>query len=239
MLLKEKLVLVCLLIALIPIDSLSQNLQFHYDMGKRYDFEKNKEVNRNYLTTTFEMFKPDEYGSTFLFIDMNYDKGENNSISLAYWEIARAIKLPFIHEKLSATIQYNDGNADGFPMGQTFLGGLSYPVNIGFMTVTSQILYRQTYEMGFNGQITLAWKKLFLNDKLQFSGFFDIWTADKINANGATDGSKIVILTEPQLWYRVWKHLNIGGEIEISLNLLPGFDDELRFNPTLGIKWDF
>ena len=48
-----------------------QNVQLHYDMG------------RSYLTSTVEMFKPDAGGSTFFFIDLNYDP----RVTGAYFEI--------------------------------------------------------------------------------------------------------------------------------------------------------
>jgi hypothetical protein len=56
----------------------AQNLQLHYDY-------KNE---RKYVTSTIEMFKPDEYGATFFFVDMDYNNKGDKNISLAYWEIA-------------------------------------------------------------------------------------------------------------------------------------------------------
>jgi hypothetical protein len=41
----------------------AQNIQQHYDFGK----------DRDYFTTTLEMFKPDEYGSTYFFVDFDYN----------------------------------------------------------------------------------------------------------------------------------------------------------------------
>ncbi len=76
----------------------SQNLQLHYDFGE----------DRKYFTTTLEMFKPDEYGSFFFFVDMDYNYPGNKSMSLGYWEIARYINSYFIKD-LSLTVQYNDG----------------------------------------------------------------------------------------------------------------------------------
>ena len=51
----------------------AQNLQVLYD------------TNRGCVTTTFEMFRPDAFGSTFTFIDMDY----NGTAVGAYTEIAR------------------------------------------------------------------------------------------------------------------------------------------------------
>jgi hypothetical protein len=53
-----------------------------------------------------------------------------------------------------------------------------------------------------------------------------------------TTGSTVVILTEPQIWYNVWENLNLGGEVEIINNFLPGTDG-FQFKPTLGFKWVF
>jgi len=46
-----------LLFFLLPKAIMAQNFQVHYDFGK----------NRHYITTTFEMFKPDKWGNTYFF----------------------------------------------------------------------------------------------------------------------------------------------------------------------------
>ena len=92
------------LLLMIPICAKAQNLQVLYDFGE----------DRKYYTTTLEMFKPDKFGATFFFVDMDYNNGSNKAVSLSYWEIARYINLPFIDDKLSATVQYNDGHVGGF-----------------------------------------------------------------------------------------------------------------------------
>ena len=222
-----KKLLLALLFAM-PMLCSAQNLQFHYDFGK----------DRKYITTTLEMFKPDEYGSTFFFVDMDYNQPGNKSVSLAYWEIARYFKLPVLDNKLSATIQYNDGNVGGFPLGQIWLGGFSYPVDLGFATINTDLLFRKQYDMDANAQVTFSWYKGFFDNKLQFNGFMDIWTSDKVDAKGESDGKKFVLLTEPQIWYNVWNHLLVGGEVEISNNFLPN-KNSVVVNPTLGFKWNF
>jgi len=52
---------------------------------------------------------------------------------------------------------------------------------------------------------------------------------------------KTVVLTEPQLWYNLGKHLSIGGEVEFSKNF-PSTDptnDDFDIMPTIGLKWQF
>jgi hypothetical protein len=96
----------------------AQNIQLHYDFGE----------DRKYFTSTIEMFKPDEYGSTFFFVDFDFAMPGNNSISLAYFEIARYVN---VYDKLAVTVQYNDGFVTSeaspvnysFTLNQTWLAG--------------------------------------------------------------------------------------------------------------------
>lgn len=207
----------------------SQNLQLHYDLGK----------DRKYFTTTIEMFKPDEYGSTFFFVDMDYNRGGNKSVSLAYWEIARYVNPPFVNG-LSATVQYNDGmlhlNGPGIdvPLGHIWLAGLSYPINLGFVTLNTDVLFRKDYlsENKADAQLTTVWFVPFLNGKINFTGFMDIWSTKQNGEN------KAVLLTEPQVWFNVTNHLAVGSEIEISNNFIPG-ESKVQVNPTVAAKWNF
>lgn len=215
----------------------AQNLQLHYDLGE----------DRKYFTTTLEMFKPDEYGSTFFFVDFDYDLSGNNGISLAYFEIARYVN---VHEKLAVTLQYNDGIVSvpvptlgnlAVTLNQTFLAGVSYPIDLGFVTLNTDILYRSTYGSdGADGQLTVVWFVPFLDGKIHFSGFMDVWSQDeKLRAGTAgTNDKEIVFLTEPQIWYNIDNHISVGTEFEISNNFLP-FQKEIKIMPTLAAKWNF
>ncbi|HZW37817.1 MAG TPA: DUF5020 family protein [Ignavibacteriaceae bacterium] len=225
-----------ILVILVASKSFAQNLQLHYDFGKE----------RKYFTSTLEMFKPDEYGATFFFVDFDYNLPGNNSISLAYFEIARYVN---VYDKLSVTIQYNDGLVLGegqplnyaFTLNQTWLGGVSYPINLGFVTLNTDLLFRKTYgSEAPDGQVTIVWYVPFLDNKLSFSGFLDFWSQDiKLrNFLSTSDKKEMVFLTEPQIWYNVWNHLSVGTEIEISNNFLPN-QNEVKVNPTLAAKWNF
>lgn len=211
----------------------AQNVQLHYDMGK----------DRNYLTSTVEMFKPDKWGSTFFFIDMNYNVSDVKGVSLAYWEIARAINLgktPFAFHA-----EYNGGFGQfvanpfngAFQINDALLGGVEYSFNNkdfskGF---TVQALYkyiRDKHDASF--QLTGVWYMHMLNKKLTFSGFADFWKED--NTFG-TETTEFVFLTEPQLWYNFTKNISLGGEVEVASNFggVKGFG----VCPTLAAKWNF
>jgi hypothetical protein len=230
----KKILLLILLMSFAKI--YAQNLQIHYDLGE----------DRKYITSTLEMFKPDEYGATFFFVDFDYNFPGNNSMSLAYFEIARYVN---VYKSLALTVQYNDGIVVGegsplnnaFTLNQSWLGGVSYPINLGFVTLNTDFLYKKIYgSEGADGQLTIVWYVPFLNNKLSFTGFLDWWSQDirLRDFMSTSDKKEMVFLTEPQIWYNVWNHLSLGTEIEISNNFLPG-QKEVKVNPTLALKWNF
>jgi hypothetical protein len=211
----------------------SQNLQLHYDFSE----------DRQFITSTLEMFKSDALGSTFWFVDIDYNSAEKNkSASMAYWEIARYFTLPILDKKLSATLQYNDGlliGSDaagnwGMPLSSAWLGGVSYFIPIGAGNLSVELLYRyMDISKSPDGQLTLVWFYPFFSDRLQFTGYLDYWTQDIIGV-----GKKDILQTEPQLWYVLNPHFCLGGEVEISRNF-GGYLNDLKVFPTLGVKWTF
>lgn len=225
-------------VLLVALGLQAQNLQLHYDFGK----------DRKYVTSTVEMFKPDKWGSTFFFIDMNYDADNGKTISLAYWEIARGISLgksPF-----AAHIEYNGGFGQfytnpgygAYPINNAWLAGLDYNFNNSDFTrgITFQALYKYIKDKSdASFQLTTVWYMHMLNKKLTFSGFADFWGEKNTFANDdeSVDETKFVFLTEPQIWFNFTENISIGGEIEMASNFggVKGFG----VNPTLAAKWNF
>lgn len=221
--------LLLLILISFPIILTGQNLQFHFDFGKARN--GNTDIKREYLTTTLEFFKPDKLGSTFFFVDVNFNKAKGGA-SLAYFEIVRKF---IIHKKsrLSLHLEYNDGTPDF--MNSAWLAGFSYPVKIGKVSIQASLLYKAF--AGSNspdGQLTLVWNQLICKDKFLFKGVLDIWTQDKLSSNG----KNTVFLSEPQIWYILSEHFSIGSEVEISKNLFT-YDGDLEIMPTIAFKWVF
>ena len=75
----------------------AQNLQLHFDPRHTFYGSDVPTASQNYLTATFEMFKPDQWGSTFMFVDFDLNNSKKN-IGLVYAEIAREFKIP-VHER--------------------------------------------------------------------------------------------------------------------------------------------
>jgi hypothetical protein len=83
-------------------------------------------------------------------------------------------------------------------------------------------------------QFTAVWgcQDLFGLGGLRFSGFVDFWC----------EYDNLVILSEPQLWFQLFDHFNIGGEVELSYNFGGlEFTTGKKFNvmPCIGTKWVF
>ena len=232
-------------IALMAVAALSanaQNIQLHYDFGR--NIYSNEEADRQKVTATLEQFKADDWGSWYYFFDVDLTSKTTRSI---YTEISREInlskKLP-----LAAHVEYDGGlwHAPAIGNGsyqQAGLAGIAYNGhNADFSKTWSvQALYKQFFK-SYEGthsyasfQLTGVWGLNFLDNKMTFSGFIDFWRGEKANNHGC-----LVILSEPQLWYNVNKHLSVGTEVEFSNNFIVNYYNDKTFfvNPTLGVKWN-
>lgn len=223
-----------ILIALIlPLSMMAQNLQVHYDFGK----------DRSYVTTTLEMFKPDKWGNTFFFVDFDYNMGQEKHPSTAYMEIARCLK--FWQAPLSIHVEYNGGlgsfpapliGQGAFPINNAYLAGVDYSMNNADFTKTLSLkaLYKYIQGKQSSAQITAVWGLHFMNRKLSFTGFADLWL-EKNNFGGTTTNT--VFITEPQLWYNFTEHLSVGTEVEVATNF--GGVEGIKVCPTAAVKWNF
>jgi len=235
-----KKILLLLAIAAFGYVSRAQNIQLHYDFGE----------NRKLFTSTVEMFKPDKYGSTFFFIDMDYSsdaRNINNGLSLAYWEIARAFQWNE-NQKFMPRVEYNGGvfKLDGdetpfIPIENVFLTGIERTwASADFskiMTLQANYKYIQDKENA-SFQLTAVWTLQMLKGKLSFLGFADFWK-EEMDVWFDAQGNKLEktdfrFLSEPQIWYNFAKNFSIGTEIELSSN----FDkNEFGVKPTIALKW--
>lgn len=220
------------------------NLQVFYDFGE----------NRKMVTTTLEMFKSDDWGSTFFFVDYDYaDKDtrdlKNYGAQGSYFEIARG--LNFWQDSnlgaLSAHVEFNSGVGFG---SRNWLFGAEYFMHSADFanTLTLEVLYKTfcgNADSDLPIQLTAVWgmNNIFGVEGLSFSGFADIWGESVVNfMEGAQESADFVFISEPQLWYNVGKHfgcenLNLGAEVELSSNFA-GYDG-FKARPCLGLKWNF
>jgi len=223
-----------------PLTMMGQNLQFQYDFGE----------DRKFYTATLEMFKPDTLGSTFWFVDLDFNfPGNPRSMSAAYWEISREFYVPWLKttrfKKLAFHLEYNDGftayRDSGTAMGaasynSVFLTGFSHPLKIGTVELSTQWLLR--IPRGMNRpdfQFTVVWFQPIFQNKILFTGFIDLWSQDKVYE---PDKKELVFQTEPQLWLMLTSAIALGGELEINKNFPVG-PNEWEFFPTLGFRWEF
>lgn len=212
--------------------SAQTNFQTFYDLGRKH------------FTTTLEGFHQDNWGNTFFFIDYDYNYREGNTVvspNNTYFEIARCLNFwgDSSLAPLSLQVEYNGGfgtTSDmvfAFPVNSAFLFGVDYFLHSADFnnTLNLKLLYKKFVHMDSNVplQFTAVWglQDLFGLAGLRFSGFADLWW----------EGEHTVFLSEPQLWYQLFDHFNIGGEVEFSYNFagMSGFN----VMPCIGTKWVF
>ena len=230
---KKLLILFVLFVASSALEA--QNVQLHYDLGKT----------RKYLTSTVEMFKPDKWGSTFFFIDLDYGSAGNQGVSMGYFEISRGLK--FWKSPFELHVEYNGGFGQfkatpfngAYQINDAWLFGGNYTWNTAdFSKVfTLEAMYktiRGKNAMSF--QITGVWDVQLFKNKVTLSGFADFWRED--NKVGVSQkATNFVFLSEPQFWYNYTDHFSVGSEIEVSSNFAG--HNGLMVNPTIAGKWKF
>lgn len=219
--------------------SIAQNIQFHYDFGRK--LYKHELGDRPLWTSTVEDFITDKWGSTYFFVDMRYAK---SGVESSYWEISRELK--FWKNPFSLHVEYNGGDIknidDKYNIRNAYLTGITYTWNkpdytCGF-SFSAMYKYIQHVNSSHNFQFTTTWY-LNLADKLvTLDGFADFWREEN-------DYGKTIFLTQPQAWVNLNKikgvdkdfNLSIGSEVELSNNF--GGRDGFYVIPTAAIKWTF
>lgn len=243
----RKTILGCLLTAA-TFTADAQNVQLHYDLGHSLYGEL---TGRPSVTTTLECFKPDKWGSTFFFTDIDYFA---DGAAGAYWEIAREFAVSS-NRQWALHLEYDGGatsvenTAIATRFQHAFLGGCAWNwASKDFSkTFSLQAMYKYYFKGqhrgAFNGfQLTAVWGDTFAKGLCTFSGFVDVWYDKDVTG-------KLITLAEPQFWVNLnvlkgMKDVNVsvGTEVELSNNFV--YDDAGRNNkfyaiPTLAAKWTF
>lgn len=233
---------IILLVLLCGVSVQAQNLQLHFD--PRSSIHGKEEFPTNYLTATYEMFKPDKLGSTFMFVDADFNLTDGN-IGMMYTEITR--KFTINNFPIMPLIEYNGGLGlfeiddevgGGYSIPNSYLVGAAYPFQLGNVFVDTYVAYKYNAfkEASHDVQWTVVWTVNLFNDKLTLCGFSDLWTENKNPLDSSSD-KKIVFLSEPQVWYNTNSHLSLGSEIKISSNFAG--KNKAYVCPTLALKWEF
>ncbi len=219
----------------------AQNLQLHFD--GRSSIHGKDEFSTDYLTATFEMFKPDQWGSTFLFVDADFILSDGN-VGMMYTEVTRKFQIG--NFPLQPLIEYNGGlglfeandEVGGYSIPNSYLAGLSYPFQLGSFFIDTYVAYKyNAFEQASHDvQWTVVWNADFFNNKLSLCGFTDVWTENTIPTDASSD-KKIIFLAEPQLWYNLNTNLSLGSEIRISSNFAGR--NKAYVCPTVAVKWEF
>lgn len=170
--------------------SAQTNIQMFYDFGK----------DRGHLTTTIEGFYQDNWGSTFFFVDHDFNSRDKDERVYApngtYMEISRSLNFwkESVLSPLSLHVEYNGGVYNGYTVNNAFLFGADWFFHSADFknTLTLSAMYKTINYAGglrLDGksrstavplQFTLVWgmQDLFGVPGLRFSGFADFWGED-------------------------------------------------------------
>ena len=228
----------------------AQNIQLHEDLGHAIDGELS---GRPSVTATLEMFKPDKWGSTFTFVDLDFQR---DGMAGAYWEIAREFNLTE-NKQWAAHVEYNGGlssdeeewRANRFQHAVLAGGAWNWASKDFSKTLSVQLMYKYYFKNRHyqahpfsSFQLTEVWGLTFAKGYCTFSGFCDLWYDPNVNG-------KLIILSEPQFWFncnkiRGWQDINLslGTEVELSNNFVwndLGQNNKFYVIPTLAAKWTF
>jgi hypothetical protein len=241
------------LCALAALPAAAQNLQVHYDFGRR--IYSSEEATRQNVTLTFEQFRPDAAGSWFWFIDLDmYHDGMKG----AYTEISR--EFTFYQSDASAGKGWGHDWAAHVELdaGETTFrsGGLGARFQNAALvgpawnghtrdyrtTWSLQAMYKQYFKRGSSpayasAQLTGVWSWTSANAHWTTSGYVDLWRGRQTNGHG-----QLIVMSEPQGWYHITPHCWVGTEVELSNNFVQPEDGSSRtfyVNPTLAVKWNF
>ena len=230
--------------------TVAQNVQFHYDLGHNLCSDLSY---RPSVTTTIEMFKPDQWGSTYFFTDIDYQR---DGVAGAYWEISREMNVTE-NKQWAAHVEYNGGltsnentwMATRFQHAALAGGAWNWHSADFSRTFSVQAMYKYYFKNrhygahAFNSfQLTEVWGVQFAKGLCTFDGFCDLWYDP--NAEG-----KWILLSEPQFWFNLntlkgWKDVNLslGSEVELSNNFVwndNGEHNKFYALPTVAAKWTF
>jgi len=238
---------ICLAFATIfafaQIASAQTDIQTFYDFGK----------DRHHLTTTVEGFYADKWGSTFFFIDHDYNSKNNDNHVYApsgtYWEISRALNFwqNTAFAPVSAHVEYNGGVYHGYTVNNSWLFGADYGIHNEDFTKTFTVgaylkfidyngaidLFGEKRKSAVPLQFSIVWglKNIFGVTGLNFNGFADFWWQSHAvyqYVDGAYDyttgeEANVVFISEPQIWYNVGQHFGCD-------NLNVGSEVEITYN---------
>ena len=224
------------------------------NIQEQYDF------NREHLTTTLEMFKTDNWGSTFFFTDI-YHPDKLNGPTGYYTEIARGLNF-WQDTKLGALSAHVEWNGGQFASNAWLFGAEYFLHSQDFRyTLTLEVLYKRISGQkdldkmdpavrpwdkvsDVPLQFTIVWgcADIFGAKGLTFSGFADFWWENCawVDPDGNVEKTQCVFISEPQLWYNIGSlfgcpNLNIGGEVEFAYNFAGGWRSDLEFHKNKGL----
>ncbi len=228
----------------------SQNLQLHYDFRHSIDPKRNS---RNFPTIYFEYFKAQADTSSFIkpgsfFLKAETDlQGNYDNIGKAFIQVLQSFR--FWKPKIYLTIQYSGGLGVTEPkqysyyINNSFSVGSSYPFQWkgAYFSVALSYSHNTLKKPSNDGMFTLYWGKGFWNYKVEFSGDFELYTANKNQGDDFTknlNGKRIIFFGEPQVWFNIRKGFALGSRALLYYHIITT-ENLFEVYPTVAVRIKF
>ncbi|HEV8283972.1 MAG TPA: DUF5020 family protein [Chitinophagaceae bacterium] len=238
-------------IFIIPVFTLSQQLQLHYDLRHSVDPMHNA---KNFPSLYFEYFKTLDSGSSFikpgsflLKVQMDFT-GERNNMGQYYMQVSQAFR--FWRPKVFLQLQYSGGlgiaepGAYGYYLINAFSVGVAYPFswqNKAFFNVYSSYKYTAYKKTSHDIIAAFYWLRFFSNYKISFAGNLVAWTENRNHGDAFTvdrKGKKFSLFGDPQLFFSLHKGFSVGSKATLYYHVITE-DNRIQVYPTIAMKYQF
>ncbi len=215
-------------------DAKAQNIQLYYDMGSLTGKESLQE--HPSVRATFELFKPDKYGSTFVLVDANMMETGTNQ---AFLEVVRSLR--FWDSPLHIHLEYNGGLAANHPIPHMGYLGLSYlftnPEHSKSLSLAASYKYIHQGAIQNSFQLAAYWNLNYSDNLFTLMGFAKYWREERGYAQD-------MMLFSNQFWMNLNAFdrvsddfkFSVGGKLELAHN---HYGDGFACVPLVGVKWSF
>ncbi len=229
----KKTILIALFALFITSNLSAQNLQLYYDMGHLTSENLSE---RPAAHATFEMLKPDKFGSTFILADADFNSAGANMVFL---EVVRSLR--FWESPLHIHLEYNGGLTSAYPIHNMGYLGLSYlfsnPDHTKTLSLAASYKYIHGGAMQNTFQLAAYWNVYFCGKLFNTMGFLKYWQEDR-------GYNKNMIYNSNQFWMNLNElkgvskdlRLSVGGKIELAQN---HYGEGFAWVPMVGAKWSF
>jgi hypothetical protein len=220
----------------------AQTIQLGYDLRHSIDPQH---YERNFVTASFEVFKPLEYGSLLMKVDADLS-GRNNSLGKLYVQLSHALRFwsfpVFLHLEYSGGIGFVGETENAYHIFNTFSAGAAYGFRLMDSWASTFLAYRYTtFDRPSHDVAASFWWGKDLHPRISVTAYVVLWTVNQNRGDAWTQhlrGKRLSGLGEPQIWFNISEPFAVGSELRLYYQVYD-YSDDLLIYPTIAVKYEF